>query len=123
MVSKCANPECSEMFRYLGQGKIFRLTPSPDVQAAAPALESLLTERFWLCDRCSQEMTIIWDGARAKIVPLPKRVEKLAILPPQVPHKGPQSQGHWQPRGGPQPPAAMTTEIEAAKEALCPSQN
>jgi hypothetical protein len=93
MVSKCANPECSEMFRYLGQGKIFRLTPSPDVQAAAPALESLLTERFWLCDRCSQEMTIIWDGARAKIVPLPKRVEKLAILPPHVPHKGPQRSG------------------------------
>ena len=92
MLSKCANPECSAMFRYLRQGKIFRLTPSPAVQAAARALGYQLTERFWLCDLCSQEMTIIWDGTRATIVPLPKRAE-VEIPPLQIPHKSPRTSG------------------------------
>ena len=99
MLFKCANPACSELFRYLLQGKIFRLDPSPTVQAAAAALGSLLTERFWLCDLCSKEMTVVWGGARAKIVPLPKKVEKSVIPPPRVPSKGPQRSavyGGWQ---------------------------
>ena len=98
MLSKCANPGCSEVFRYLRQGKIFRLAPSPAVQAAAGAFGSLLTERFWLCDPCSKEMTVVWDGTRAKIVPLPKKVEKVAILSLEVPHKGPQKLGELETR-------------------------
>jgi hypothetical protein len=93
MLSKCANPECSELFRYLRQGKIFRLTPSPTVQAAAAALGSQLTERFWLCDLCSQKMTMIWDGARATIVPLPQRVAQVGIPELKIPQKGPQRSG------------------------------
>ena len=89
MLSKCANPECSAMFRYLRQGKLFRLTPTPAVQTAAAALGYQLTERFWLCDLCSQQMTMIWDGNRAAIVPLPKRAE-VEIPPLQIPHKSPQ---------------------------------
>ena len=34
MLSKCANPECFEQFRYLHQGKIFLLTPPPELQAS-----------------------------------------------------------------------------------------
>src|ERR1700752_692239 len=30
MLSKCANPECSEILRYLHQGKIFCLSPTPE---------------------------------------------------------------------------------------------
>ena len=92
MLSKCANPECSAMFRYLRQGKLFRLTPTPAVQTAAAALGYQLTERFWLCDLCSQEMTMIWGGTRATIVPLPKSV-KMDIPPLQIPHKPPQRSG------------------------------
>jgi hypothetical protein len=47
MLSKCANPKCSEIFRYLHKGKIFSLAPIPEVQTVTgmiPALE----ERFWL---------------------------------------------------------------------------
>ena len=33
MLSKCANPECSEQFRYLHQGKMFCLIPAPKAAA------------------------------------------------------------------------------------------
>jgi len=39
MLSKCANPECSEQFRYLHQGKMFCLIPAP--KAAATSYGSL----------------------------------------------------------------------------------
>jgi len=73
MLSKCANPACSATFQYLHQGKIFHLCPSPAVEMAAAAEGLFLVERFWLCDDCAKEMTVIWDGARAKIVRLPPK--------------------------------------------------
>jgi hypothetical protein len=73
MLSKCANPVCSETFRYLHQGRIFQLVPTPAMELAAVAKGLLLVERFWLCDACSKEMTVIWDGARAKVVRLPQK--------------------------------------------------
>jgi hypothetical protein len=71
MLSKCANPECSEQFRYLLQGKLFHLTPTPEVEQIIQGSFPSLYERFWLCERCSKEMTVIWDGWGPKIVPLP----------------------------------------------------
>lgn len=90
MLSKCANPECSETFRYLHQGQVFRLSPSPSVQATAVALGALLTERFWLCDHCAQEMTVVWDGARAKVAPRPQETVALPSQPQSPPSKSPQ---------------------------------
>jgi hypothetical protein len=72
MLSKCANPKCSEIFRYLHKGKIFSLAPTPEVQAVAGMLPAL-EERFWLCERCSKEMTFVWNGARVRLVALPKK--------------------------------------------------
>jgi hypothetical protein len=71
MLSKCANPVCSATFRYLHQGRIFQLVLTP---AAEMATENglLRVERFWLCDTCSIEMNVIWDGARAKVVRRPE---------------------------------------------------
>jgi len=70
MLSKCANPECSEQFRYLHQGKMFCLIPTPKVAASSYGSLDFLYERFWLCDRCSKEMKVTWDGSRAKVVRL-----------------------------------------------------
>jgi hypothetical protein len=67
MLSKCANPECFEQFRYLHQGKLFLLTPSPELPAASTGVSHLWDERFWLCDRCCKEMIIVWDGMNAKV--------------------------------------------------------
>jgi len=81
MLSKCANPECSEVFRYLHQGKLFHLSPTPQVQAATEVLSPLLVERFWLCDKCSKQMTVVWGGTHAKLVSLPPEAEEPEPLP------------------------------------------
>jgi hypothetical protein len=70
VVSKCANPDCSEEFRYLHQGKLFLLNPTPDVQAATAGGHASMYERFWLCERCCKKLTLVWGGAQAKVVPL-----------------------------------------------------
>jgi hypothetical protein len=81
MVSKCANPECSETFKYLHQGKIFRLCPTPEAEVVAGTLDPSLYERFWLCDKCSKEMKLIWDGTQIRFTALPR--EKIqAEAPP-----------------------------------------
>ena len=72
MISKCANPACSEKFLHLHEGKIFHLSPTPDVEAATGGFAPALYERFWLCDRCSKQMTLVWGGTEAKLVELPK---------------------------------------------------
>jgi hypothetical protein len=79
MLSKCANPECSEQFRYLHQGKLFCLHPTPRIAASTYGSLELLYERFWLCDRCCKEMQVIWDGVKAKVVPLPRRMTAMAV--------------------------------------------
>jgi hypothetical protein len=71
MLSKCANPECSEILRYLHQGKIFCLAPTPEVEAVTGDQHPVWQERFWLCDKCSKKMTVVWGGTEIKLVPLP----------------------------------------------------
>jgi hypothetical protein len=68
MVSKCANPGCSTPFRYLHEGKLFRLQTEaapaggptfgadPDVKKPPRHIEF-----FWLCDHCAGSMTLIFD--------------------------------------------------------------
>jgi hypothetical protein len=70
MVSHCANPACSAVFRYLYEGQLFHLPVRSAVAQevdphATPALES-----FWLCTECSRKMTLIPGPAGASLVPL-----------------------------------------------------
>jgi len=86
MLSKCANPECSEIFGYLHEGKIFYLAPTPEVEIAAGSQRASLNERFWLCDRCSKEMTLVWTGNKVKLVQDPiQREPKEVPLQPLAP--------------------------------------
>lgn len=71
MLSKCANPDCLEQFRYLHQGRLFCLTPTPEVQATSYGSREFLYQRFWLCDRCAKRMKVVWDGFQAKTELLP----------------------------------------------------
>jgi|SRR5271165_5375976 len=83
MLSKCANPECSESFRYLHEGKLFCLSPTPEVRIATGTFKPALHERFWLCTRCSKKMTLVWGGTQVRLVPVPAPIKKvLALLPP-----------------------------------------
>lgn len=65
MLAKCANPKCSTDFRYLEEGKLFRL--DHDSAGAGEARP----EYFWLCRRCSQTMTLRLDETSGvRLMPL-----------------------------------------------------
>jgi len=70
MVSKCANPACSERFLYLHKGRLFNLIPTPEVEEVGGDFVPALYERFWLCDECCKRMTLVWGGSEVKLVPL-----------------------------------------------------
>lgn len=84
MLSKCANPDCSEVFRYLHEGKIFCLSPTPEVETVTRGRSPSLYERFWLCDRCARELTLVWGGTETKLVPRSDKTERTAkpAVPP-----------------------------------------
>ncbi|MBV8207674.1 MAG: hypothetical protein JO041_12840 [Acidobacteria bacterium] len=65
MVSKCANPGCSATFRYLHDGKVFRVEFDTRGNARKP-------EYFWLCGDCASLMTIATDAQGITLVSLPK---------------------------------------------------
>jgi nucleotide-binding universal stress UspA family protein len=81
VLSKCANPDCSEVFLHLNKGKLFCLSPTPDLEAEAKCHNPRLYERFWLCETCSRLLTVVWAGTHAKVVPLANanRAKRLAL--------------------------------------------
>jgi hypothetical protein len=75
MLSKCANPDCSTPFLYLREGKLFRMEIPVDGtsenDAATSAAVRYRVEFFWLCDYCSNRMTLAWKrGQGVRAVPL-----------------------------------------------------
>lgn len=86
MLSKCANPECSRQFLHLHEGKIFHLCPTPEVEAGAAGFVPSLYERFWLCDECCRDLTVVWGGTEAKLQPI--RETKIAKRPRQIAREG-----------------------------------
>ena len=54
MLVKCTNPSCSASFRYLRDGRLFRLERDPALWSS----KSNQVEYFWLCHRCSSDMTL-----------------------------------------------------------------
>ena len=80
MVSKCANPGCSTPFRYLHEGKLFRIeTPMLDPPLAGslhhPRSVKMVprsVEFYWLCSACSTVMTLVFKpGVGVTATPLP----------------------------------------------------
>ncbi|WP_148209994.1 hypothetical protein [Candidatus Korobacter versatilis] len=66
MMSKCANPNCSSVFRYLRDGKLFQVPAGASLRAAATVASDApkpptRDEFFWLCGTCSKELTIVVD--------------------------------------------------------------
>ena len=93
MLSKCANPECSAKFRYLHDGKVFRVdfeehphlrhTPESGLplRSSSLRLHSSLDpstneaprapEYFWLCSDCSEHLTLAAKEGSVMLLPLP----------------------------------------------------
>ena len=97
MLSKCANPECSAKFRYLHDGKVFRVdfeehphllttpisrTVGTPIGIVGPKLFSRegprSPEYFWLCSVCSEQMTLATDSGSVVLLPLPPPVVRSA---------------------------------------------
>jgi hypothetical protein len=70
VLSKCLNPACSAKFRYLHEGRIFKL----EIASVVPKKGSPRgrIEHFWLCPRCAQELGVVLDNGSVTIRPLPQ---------------------------------------------------
>lgn len=65
MVSRCFNQPCSGLFRYLGEGKVFRLEPDGILSGAEP-------EYFWLCAACAATKTLeLLENGQLVVSPKP----------------------------------------------------
>ena len=74
MLSKCANPSCSNEFHYFGEGKVFeiRWDSSSGVARGGHARQHHSVEHYWLCASCSGKLTLALDAARnVLIIPRP----------------------------------------------------
>jgi hypothetical protein len=81
MISKCANPQCSAPFRYLRDGKLFRVDLDQLESVSAAQNDSdkpwHRVEHFWLCGRCAATMTLVaGKGKRVTAVPLSAELRK-----------------------------------------------
>ena len=63
MLSKCSNPSCTRIFRYLHEGTVFKLdlktvgrTPT-EVHRSSRGIEY-----FWLCSDCASAFTLVLQG-------------------------------------------------------------
>jgi hypothetical protein len=78
MLSKCANPDCSEHFLYFRRGKLFRwdgqatnLASSQFGEDPAVRKPPRRVEFFWLCEDCASRMTLTFDkGSGIAVKPI-----------------------------------------------------
>jgi hypothetical protein len=94
MLSKCLNPRCSATFRYLRQGRLFRIDFSEPSRKSALAAGRMVTstcgkadpiEHFWLCANCATTMTIeLGEDGAVRPVPFENCAKKRAAsaVPP-----------------------------------------
>jgi hypothetical protein len=57
MLAKCASQSCSRTFRYLREGKLFRI----ETDAGGPAsgkVSGHTGEWYWLCGECAAKFTV-----------------------------------------------------------------
>jgi hypothetical protein len=75
MLAKCVNPSCLTSFRYLEDGRLFRL--ESDLPLGPRNREK--SEYFWLCAPCCRTMTLRLDEhARVAVTPLTQSAQRAA---------------------------------------------
>jgi len=88
MLAKCLNPACSSSFRYLHEGRIFRIE-TPDPAVVATSLSVQRTEHFWLCAVCCMRLKVVVEDGKVtthpiaiepNVVPFPKRARAAGEL-------------------------------------------
>jgi hypothetical protein len=91
MLSKCANPECTEAFHYFGQGRLFEVH-FEDAELCEKAgrvpfaleikKQDKSVEHYWLCPNCSGKLTVAMDRQNNVFI-LPRPIDQ--GLPPARP--------------------------------------
>ena len=89
MLSHCANTRCSKPFLKLREGKLFiietELGRRPGEAEPPPLLRARSkrrVERYWLCDPCAIEWTLIYDREqRVLLVPARHSVASVHVAP------------------------------------------
>ncbi len=66
MLSKCVNPTCSAVFRYLHEGKVFRLERDLGDDSDSHARHF---EYFWLCSSCAGYLKVVYERDGVKVRP------------------------------------------------------
>lgn len=99
MLAKCANPECSHVFRYLGTGKLYRHKHKNSGNVRR-------MEHFWLCADCAPKLTIAIERSGKPIV-IPR-----AFIGPYREVMGRIS---WMPEIGPAPLTQSSTGSQETK--------
>lgn len=78
MLDKCANPGCLRTFHYFGEGRVYFKScdcshvPRGREMSLWPECPAPL-EYFWLCSRCSQTLTLVFDRSGMAVVG-PRRI-------------------------------------------------
>jgi hypothetical protein len=85
MLSKCANPGCSAIFRYFHVGTLFRsemesATPKQLEFGTDPSEKkgSRRVEFFWLCPDCSSQLTLAFQQSGGVVVTPLRRAKSAA---------------------------------------------
>ncbi len=66
MLSKCVNPGCTAVFRYLHEGKVFRLERDLGDDSDKHARNF---EYFWLCSTCASFLTVVYEHKEVAVRP------------------------------------------------------
>ena len=86
MLHKCANPDCTNPFRKLSEGKLFLVETEAAKgrfpKASWDGTSGHHLEHFWLCAGCSQSMTLTYEKGRGIVTvqkQMPPKPERLRI--------------------------------------------
>ena len=88
MLSKCVNPECFATFRYLHEGKLFKLECN-DPRFKTLGIKPASSEYFWLCSACVDHMTVVFHDGQVIVRPLARKITLKpfdAQIPKQTPY-------------------------------------
>jgi len=90
MVSNCANPACATPLRYLRDGRLYQFevkslekpgaNPAASEDEVSPKRKSRHIWHYWLCGRCSPNLTLKFDQLQGlKLIPLRAVYSRLAF--------------------------------------------
>jgi hypothetical protein len=68
MLSHCLNPSCSAQFRYLHEGRIFKIEQV--VASPADSEPQHLVEHYWLCGPCSLLLKVVVENGVVATQPI-----------------------------------------------------